>query len=846
VNHLDAFYPMFAAHAKKFGVQAAVGSLQGAMSLEDAEELALRYSADVAKIESGGPAIIAAGKEAWYSGPTDPSVFWEPLRDLLADEGWVDERMSALDRASSVVVAHTPRSDAQQFLSKGLVVGYVQSGKTTNFTAVIAKMADEEYRLVIVLSGIHNGLRKQTQLRLQAQLQDPLPDKWHLLTDETRDFTAPTSSPLVTLNGDRPALAIVKKNAAVLRRLVKWLESQPGQQALRKISVLIVDDEADQASVATGAINPLIRRLIKLAKRCTYIGYTATPFANVFIDPASEDLYPSDFILNLPLPEGYFGPEVLFGREHVEGDDDGPAPDGHDMIRLVPDHDLDDLRPVNTAAAAGFKLKITAELRASITWFWLATAARRARGDRGHSTMLVHTSVRIGVHDAYRKPIEDLRDEYLARLTTADVLDELRSQWEIETAAVPAEELGATPTEFDELVPHLEEVIASTRLILDNYRSKDRLNYGDEPVVAIAVGGNTLSRGLTLEGLVVSFFVRSANAYDTLLQMGRWFGFRPKYQDLPRIWMTDQLRLAFRHLATVEAEMRQDIEDYQTRGLTPMDVAVRVKTHPSLRITAKMGAAQPHYISYAGRRLQTRFFDLKNEEVQEENWRAADQLLSSALEYGTLDEAHGALLVRDVPARLIIGFLAKFAIHPDAPDLDTELMSKYIEHQIGQTPGSLETWSIAVVGGGGAIVTLAGRSLASVVRSQLDDGRPDRADIKTLMSKQDRVLDLDISAADAKALDEVQLLRKRNEHPIYKSRGLLVLYPIESVSAPLPGSKGRVALDSPVDVMGLGFVFPGEAAEGSRIAASHVAVDLTGVEVVDPEEYEDDTETEVA
>ena len=836
---------MFAAHAKKFGAQAAVDSLQGAMSPADAEELALRYSADVAKIESGGPAIIAAGKEAWYSGPTDPSVFWEPLRDLLAGEGWIGERMDTLDRASNVVVAHTPRSDAQQFLSRGLVVGYVQSGKTTNFTAVIAKMVDEDYRLVIVLSGIHNGLRKQTQSRLQAQLQDPLPDKWHLLTDETRDFTAPTSSPLVTLNGDRPALAIVKKNAAVLRRLVKWLESQPGQQALRKISVLIIDDEADQASVATGAINPLIRRLIQLAKRCTYIGYTATPFANVFIDPKSEDLYPSDFILNLPLPKGYFGPEVLFGREHVEGDDDGPAPDGHDMLRLVPEVDLDDLRPANAAAASGFKLKITPELRASIMWFWLATAARRARDDRGHSTMLVHTSVRIDVHEAYKKPIDDLRDELLSRLGDSHVLDELKTQWDVESAAVPAEEFGRTSNTFDELAPHLAEVISSTRVILDNYRSKDRLNYGDEPVVAIAVGGNTLSRGLTLEGLVVSFFVRSANAYDTLLQMGRWFGFRSGYEDLPRIWMTDQLRLAFRHLATVEAEMRQDIENYQTRGLTPLDVAVRVKTHPSLRITAKMGAAQPHYISYAGRRLQTRFFDLNNEDLQTSNWHASDQLLASAIEYGTTDESQDSLLIRDVPARLILGFLGKFSIHADAPDLDTELMAKYIDHEIGQTPGSLETWSIAVVGGSGTDVTLAGRSVGSVVRSQLDDGRPARADIKTLMSKQDRVLDLDISTADAKALDEVRLMQMRNDHPIYKSRGLLVIYPIEAMSAPLAGSRGRVPLDSPIPVIGVGFVFPGEATEGRRITASHVAVDLTGVEVVDPEEYEDDTETEV-
>jgi hypothetical protein len=363
------FYPMFAGWAKKFGVDQAVekvGSLVrtigGDMAVVD--EMALQYEADVAKIQSGGPAIIAAGQPKWYSGPSEGSVYWPPVRDyFIKEEDWPVERMGQLDNSSNVVVAHTPRTDSSTFSSQGLVVGYVQSGKTTNFISVIAKMADEDYRLIIVLSGVHNGLRKQTQQRLSRQLSETLPEKWKLLTDETRDFHAPPGNPLATLTSDQTAVAVVKKNAAVLKRLVTWLELQPSQQALRQLPVLIIDDEADQASVATKSINPLIRRLLKVAKKRTYIGYTATPFANVFIDPASEDLYPNDFILNLPRPEGYFGPEKIFGRDIVEGEDDLPDAEGRDMIRIVPPETLNLLRPVSPADAPGFAPSLTNELK---------------------------------------------------------------------------------------------------------------------------------------------------------------------------------------------------------------------------------------------------------------------------------------------------------------------------------------------------------------------------------------------------------------------------------------------------------------------------------------------------
>jgi len=214
---------------------------------------------------------------------------------------------------------------------------------------------------------------------------------------------------------ERTAIAVVKKNATVLTRLIQWLDTKAGRAKLATMNVLIIDDEADQASVATPSINPRIRKLLQLTPKHTYIGYTATPFANVFIDPRADDLYPKTFILNLPRPAGYFGPETIFGNDLPS--DDENSDDGHDMIRIVPPGEVPSLRPASRAQAATFQPAVTPELRRAILYFWLATAARHARGDSAaHSTMLIHTAVPIAVHRAFRGPITELRQELIAGL----------------------------------------------------------------------------------------------------------------------------------------------------------------------------------------------------------------------------------------------------------------------------------------------------------------------------------------------------------------------------------------------------------------------------------------------
>lgn len=842
------FFPVFAGWARKHGLDEAATRFAAVLGAEQIDAFVAEYHQRIKAIEIHDPPVLHGPRDPWYPGPNDDNdQYWPELKRYFRDElRWSKERLEPVDRSSSKVVAYTPKPQGPRWASKGLVVGYVQSGKTTNFTAVIAKAADVGYKFVIVLSGIHNGLRRQTQERLNEQLRDLVPTAWLTLTDADNDFR-PQSTPSTALlhnQESKVVLCVVKKNKSVLTKLDAWLEDAARQRVLDDVPVLVIDDEADQATVATGTINPLIRQILGKLPRCTYIGYTATPFANVLIKPGEEDLYPDDFILNLPRPDGYFGSEKIFGRDAVEGEEaDGVDLDGYDMVRFIDDSELPSLSPSGKAAAATFEPDITESLLDATYWFWLATAARRVRGDDGHSTMLVHTSMKIDVHEAFKEPLVDLRDDVLRKLDQEDVdlLTALEKLWITETSKVPASLFpGRQQQSFTDVLERLPDVVASTKVVLDNCRSDDRLEYGGPPQVAIAVGGNTLSRGLTLEGLVVSYFVRAAQAYDTLLQMARWFGFRPGYEDLPRIWMTRQLESWFRHLATVEHEIRLDIERYEQQGLTPREFGVRIRTHPVLRITAKMGAAIPAYTSFGGRRIQTRYFIADDAGWLESNLEAADHLVRDTRAVGRIGEplAHGGVLFRDVDADVVERFLKQYASHSDSPDLDRDLMLKYIANE--RRAGSLHQWSVAVMAADDdkhGTVRLGGLQFGRITRAALSLSPTDRADIKTLMSKDHRVVDLDIEPGKARAMNESALMDARNNDALASKRALLLLYPIDPDSTPDPqNAQSRRPLNAATDVIGMALVFPGNAE--SKVRTTHVTVDLSSADVEAPDEAE--------
>jgi len=643
----------------------------------------------------------ASLSKAWYPGVTPGDRFWPALEDELKRSGLPRSAIDSIDGASRKIVGLLAPPWEKEIRTRGLVLGYVQSGKTSNFTAVAAKAADAGYRLFIVLSGVHNNLRRQTQARLEEQLVRASRTKWDRnnwlpLTSLGADFGRVQLDPdsLLTV-ADRYFLCVVKKNGRRLQNLISWLEAA-SPATLRACPILVVDDEADQASVNTAReaqertrINEQLVRLLTLSK-VAYVGYTATPFANLFVDPkVPEDIYPRDFIVDLPRPADYFGPERLFGRERLEHDDDDPD-DGLDVIRRIDDADLRALQPPRKRAERdAFVPPVTASLTEAFRYFVLATAARRARGQKSHSTMLVHTTSLTMIHLRYREPVREMRDRLADEVRTAGAatLDHLRTLWERECSAVPAEPLGETPMAFDDLAPHLTEVLDGLEVVVDNYRATDRLHYGEDPKVVVVIGGNTLSRGLTLEGLVVSYFARAASAYDTLLQMGRWFGYRRGYSDLPRIWIGEQLEEWFRHLATVEAELRVDVARYEDDHVTPLNFGARIRTHPQLAITSalKMRHARPVKVSYAGRRLQTILFNHRDRGWLLANKAAASSLIEAArLRVGDAEDIGvGRWMFSDVGVEAIRAFLNEYEFHSNAVELQREAILRYIEEQNG-------------------------------------------------------------------------------------------------------------------------------------------------------------------
>ena len=370
-------------------------------------------------ISEGGLAILENRRE-WYFGPKDSDVFWPASEKyLLEDKEWPDSTVKKIDRSSTSIVQLLDNPGLNEFKTKGLVVGYVQSGKTANMTAVMAKAADASFRFIIVLSGLTDALRNQTQERFESDLVKRNPARWQKWTSIGTDFNLRLSS-FPVFSPDQRNIAVIKKNKHILSRLIAVLKSTP-PAILKNCPFMVIDDECDQASVNSAkfaeemsAINESVRTLLNLLPRVAYIGYTATPFANVLINPVlaspahPDDLYPKDFIYSLEKPEEYFGAESLFGRDILEGDEVPPEEEGLDMIRLIPDEESPLLRPLKKKDRESFSFEITSTLRKSILYFIMATAVRKIRGDENcHSSMLIHTTIYKEPHFSAKQSIEE-------------------------------------------------------------------------------------------------------------------------------------------------------------------------------------------------------------------------------------------------------------------------------------------------------------------------------------------------------------------------------------------------------------------------------------------------------
>ncbi len=682
--------------------------------------------------------VISAGGELedWLAG-VDRSdwYYWKTLRaHLLGVKNWSKDTVSSLDDSSDRVLRQLKPPSTPEFDVRGLVLGYVQSGKTANFTAVIAKAADSGYRLVVVFSGIDKGLRRQTQIRLNRELTGyphnpagavhfpPVGKQWHqFTTDDLEGDFHPGRANSAALQGSQPVLIVVKKNGAVLRRLKTWFLSA-SEDIRKELPALFIDDEADQASVDTrgsyqneetfdpedpeyeppAVINGLIRELVQIFSRRAYVAYTATPFANILIPHdrydgrAGEDLYPKDFFIDLPKPAGYFGTEEFFGRFDPATDE---SVRGLDVLRNVPDEQVLTLMQRN---------EVTPTLEEALNAFFLGGAARALRGKaEAPCTMLVHTSQRIADQGPTKALIEtrfrEIRDEWRYD-RKGGIRQRFKGLWDDDFVKTSQSVEGRPVHSFDEVEPFIGPFLDLVCVREINSDKGEVLDYEFEPSLkAIAIGGNKLSRGLTLEGLLVSYFARRSPQYDTLLQMCRWYGYRAGYEDLTRIYTTGDLAGWFADLALVEHRLRQDMQVYEhILGLRPYDVGMRILQHPTMQVTSalkrRFTTSTLISQSYSGALEQTFKFPLKSEDrlalLCEKNRLAAQGFLKR-LQAVSKITTFGPLWT-DVDASEVVRFLRSFYVDPEVGGLSPELMAAWIEQQ--NTEGDLANWTVVVRG----------------------------------------------------------------------------------------------------------------------------------------------------
>jgi hypothetical protein len=805
--------------------------------------------------------LLSVDRSTWY--------YWPTLRQfLLSNKGWDSSALRSLDDSSDRILRQLAAPSTERFDIRGLVLGFVQSGKTANYTAVTAKAADAGYRLIVVLSGIDNGLRRQTNNRLKRELVGypdnrrtavrlpPMGQQWHEFTrDDLNGDFQPGFANHAALQGSQPVLLVVKKNGPVLRRLLRWLDEAP-LEVRRTLPFLLIDDEADLASVDTrgtyqaegdspdpdeddsrdpdyeppSVINALIRDLLSRFERRAYVAYTATPFANILIphdtiDPrVGNDLYPKDFIIDLPKPSGYFGAEEFFGRMDAAT---GEQVEGLDVIREVTDADLVTLEHG----------QLPDSLDTALLSFVLAGAARAQRGDvDAPATMLIHTSQLIVVQANLRRLVaerfSELRDEWRYQRDNG-IRERLRAHWESDFRPVTRSRHLERDVGFEAIEPHIGPFFEAVQVREINSATGEVLDYEREPSLkAIAVGGNRLSRGLTLEGLMVSFFVRRSVTYDTLMQMGRWFGFRAGYEDLTRIYTTAELEGWFNDLAFVEHRLREDIQVYESLGLTPYQVGMRIWQHPAMQVTSRLkrrfASTTTIAQSYSLALEQTFKFPLRRLHdlaIQAE----ANQLAVRDLVVGlpTPDPQYPdekGPVWSNVDVERVLEFLRNYRVDDEARSISPTLICAYIERL--RDAGELTLWTIAVRGRetrdatlGEADWSLPGGPVAQISRSRLRESDS----VGVITSPGDESVGLTpelllqataiVQAAQADGKTKSENNAAREVRPA--TGGLLLLYPISKRSGHdvAAGGVRRPLFDNPDgplarDLVGIAISFP--------------------------------------
>lgn len=814
--------------------------------------------------------------------PTGYSSAWEAYKKILEAKMSPDS-IANLQKSCLWILNHLSTDTRTTGEVKGLVTGSVQSGKTANMEGLISMAADYDWNFFIVLSGTIDNLRKQTRDRFRGDLCNSEGVLWNVLdfTAEDRHLTEDELK-LNSLNGSKNFanryLTVCLKNRSRLEKLIDWLYSDSTRT--NKLRIVVIDDEADQASINTAeitpeeeqercAINQLIVNLVNGKKSdgstpdanfqaMNYIAYTATPYANVLNEAPGESLYPKNFICTLPESHEYFGAKVIFGND----EEDAP---GFPIIRNISHADEENLKKLHK----GEIYELPDSFKKSLAWFICASAVQRSYGFKKPLSMLIHTAAIQNYHFVVYERVQNwLRHSNI-------VIDLCRQVYEEEIYKVTLDDLLAAnpdygfadqvitdyPT-FDEIKDEISDLLSEIRnielgedkeleygkgihLCVDNckankeaeegtylrivYPTEEKLLSLDKAPIFIVIGGNTLSRGLTIEGLVCTYFSRTSNLADTLMQMARWFGYRKGYELLQRIWMTDSVVEKFEALTKVDMDLKREVERFMKHGISPEHFGPRIRNIPEIakfRITSKKKSQSAEYddFDFCGDSYETT--DFENGSVLKRNIEFAEEFIKdlNSVTQCRAGSAADAWVWDDISYNTIKEHFLKNYVISKYSSLFSDLpyFGQWMDEM--NADKKMVYWNVAVINGENkdAVWDIDGEKTVGLIERSRKKDKKERdenwIDIGSLRSGLDALCDVNESSLTEEQRAHFKAVCKTRKDIIaercnlgLEDKPLLLIYRIKKDGG-IPQKRSvnvREQLNLPFDIIGISIIVPG-------------------------------------
>ena len=699
--------------------------------LSDSEWWSVQRELETINIVKNKPGTILVGENSkkrdnkWWTDKSkqlSDGYYWNRYSKYLEIETKLPfEVRRSLDIDTDQIMNYIENPELDSFSNFGMVVGHVQSGKTGNYTGLICKAADAGYKLIVIIAGSMNNLRTQTQERINENFVGKDGDKYIGVSKMDGLIKNRTPKSLTTLTYDfnkndiikfkqlinidkesEPIVMVIKKNTNSLNSVNEWLKNESNEKILHH-AMLLIDDESDYASINTKKdeitkINYKIRELLNKFEKSSYVAYTATPYANIFIDHNSsnqdigEDLFPKDFIYLLEAPENYFGAKKIFIDES-----DKYIVEIDEPCEIPRKHKKDDNFP-----------NLPENMKEAIRQYIINVGIRVLRLDGNkHHSMLIHATRFTNFHMQITVKVEEylklIRDEVILyghlknpHIKSQVILD-LKNTFYKTFIKYPIKE------KWEDIIIAITDNIQ--KIIVREVHSEKSLELEyrkDEPTYAIVIGGTSLSRGYTIEGLSVSYFLRNSNYYDTLLQMARWFGYRNNYEDICRIYMTEEMKSKFATITTYTEELYDDFREMGRQKKTPEEFGLAVKQHTgsALLVTARNKSRNTEDLIYEmtldGRLKETSWL-VNDSKLIDYNYNLLVNLIKKLIETNKTETIGNSKLWRNTDKKIVREFIEKFKKHSiDAFDILSRMPTDCILNYIDQYDF---TWDVALYSG---------------------------------------------------------------------------------------------------------------------------------------------------